>query len=208
MRGKLAMVGTLAVMLTVAPAAGARTSRHAARCSLVGSRTVLATARARVFRRVRGDTVSVYACLYSRNRRFLLSREEFMQDSTFTRMPALAGRFVAYVLARTDVARRGTPNPTSFPDQVVAIDLASGQRRQFHAASTDSPSTRVSDLALASNGSVAWIGSGPEGNEVYIGTAGRTLLDRGSGVLAGSLALSRTAIYWTRDGVPRSASAR
>jgi hypothetical protein len=69
----------------------------------------------------------------------------------------------------------------------------------------------VSDLVLSRSGSFAWIGSGPAGNEVHrlnVGDTADTVLDAGPDVQAGSLALARSTIYWTKAGKPASAAIR
>jgi hypothetical protein len=179
---------------------------------MAGSKTVMATTGARLFTRTdpRNDSLLVYACLYARNRRFLLSTADASPGGSgdATRLPALAGRYVAYVRSHFDDAERYNPQFRGFPDEVVALDLSTGARRRSPAATGGSPSAKATDLVLSSTGSFAWIGSGPAGNEVHrlnAGEAADTVVDSGSDVQAGSLALAGSTLYWTKAGRPVSA---
>jgi hypothetical protein len=205
----------LALALLSAPVGEAKKHRHRpkpAPCSSAGSNTVIATAGARLFTKTdsRRDTLSVYACLYGRNRRFLLSvgDQDPAGSGDTTALPALAGRYVAYVLGHFDGSERYNPSFKGFPDQVVTINLSTGAKQRFPAATGNSPSAKVNDLVLSKSGSFAWIGSGPAGNEVHrldAGDAADTVVDSGADVQAGSLALASSTIYWTKAGNPASA---
>jgi hypothetical protein len=212
---RYAVVCALALALVSAPVGEARKHGHRpkqAPCSLAGSKTVIATVGARLFTKTDSsrDTLSAYACLYSRNRRFLLSvgdRDPVGSGDT-TGRPALAGRYVAYVLGHFDGSERYNPSFRGFPDQVVAINLSTAAEQRFPAVTGDSPSAKVTDLALSKSGSFAWIGSGPVGNEVHrldVGDAADTVVDSGPDIQPGSLALASSTIYWTKAGNPASA---
>lgn len=182
-------------------------------CSLSGSETVVATHDARVFTKAdtHRETLSVYACLDSRNRRFLLSAGDTGPGGSgdTTALPALGGGYVAYVLGHFDDSQRYNSEFKGFPDQVVAINLSTAAELRFPAATGSSPSAQVSDLVLSKSGSFAWIGSGPAGNEVHrfnVGDTADTVIDSGPDLQAGSLALAGTTIYWTKAAKPASAA--
>ena len=203
---RYAVVCCLALVLVTAPAGEAKQRGHKpkqAACSLSGSKTVMATTEARLFTKVdrRRGTLSEYACLYSRNRRFLLSVSDTAPGGSgdTTGLPVLAGPYVAYVLGHFDDSERYNPEFKGFPDQVVAINLSTAADLRFPAAAGSSPAAKVSDLVLSASGSFAWIGSGSAGNEVHrldVGDAADTVVDSGAGVQPDLLALARSTIYW------------
>jgi hypothetical protein len=175
----------------------------------------MATRDARLFTRedARRGTLSVYACLDSRNRRFLLSEEETEPGGSgdTTALPALAGAYVAYALGHFDDSQRYNSAFKGYPEQVVAINLSTAAQLRFPAATGRSPSASVSDLVLSKSGSFAWIGSGPAGYEVHrfnVGDAADSVIDSGPDVQPGSLALARATIYWTKAAKPVSAPIR
>ena len=210
---RYAVVCCLALVLVTVPAGEAKQRRHKqAACSLSGSKTVMATAEARLFTKVdrRRGTLSEYACLYSRNRRFLLSVGDMAPGGSgdTTGLPALAGPYVAYVLGHFDDSERYNPEFKGFPNQVVAINLSTAAELRFPAAAGSSPAAKVSDLVLSASGSFAWIGSGSAGNEVHrldVGDAADTVVDSGPAVQPGSLALAGSTVYWTTATGPASA---
>jgi hypothetical protein len=89
------------------------------------------------------------------------------------------------------------------------VNLSTLAPLRFPAATGSSPSMRVTDLVLASDGSFAWIAAGaPNGYEVHrldAGDAADTVVDSGPNIQPGSLALGGRTLYWTRAGRPSSA---
>lgn len=79
------------------------------------------------------------------------------------------------------------------------FDLRTGRTR--YSAITGS----LIDLVIKPNGSIGYL----LGQQLYrIDSRGPTLLDEGSGIDSGSLAVNRTRLYWLRDNLPLTASLR
>jgi hypothetical protein len=203
----------LALVATFASAPPALAKKHKpARCSLSGSKTLLATRDARVFTKTaaKSGTTTEYACLYARNKRFALaSADSDVGGSGQTAsLERLAGSYVAFVLGRFDDSERYNPDFKGFPESVVAINLSTGARLVFPAVAAKPDVSSVSDLVLARNGSFAWIGSGAGATEVHRYRSGDTadsVLDSGTGIQAESLALAGATLYWMRGGTAVSA---
>jgi hypothetical protein len=210
---RYAVAWAMAFAFVSAPTSEAKKHRaKQAPCSLSGSKTVIATEHARIFTKAdaHGETLSVYACLDSRNRRFLLSVGDTAPGGSgdTTGRPALAGAYVAYALGHFDDSQRYNSDFKGFADQVVAINLSTAAELRFPAAAGNSPSAHVSDLVLSKSGSFAWIGSGTASNEVHrfdVGDTADTVIDSGPNLQAGSLALAGSTIYWTKANKPASA---
>lgn len=214
MKRRLAAVlaGLLTLGLAAAtPATAAKKRRHrAAPCSLSGSKTLLSTRDARVFYRTKSGTTTEYACLFARKRRFELGSGDSEPGGSgdTVSLEALSGSYIAYVLGHFDDSTRYDPTFKGFPSTVVAINLSTGAQLRFPAVAARPPASSVSDLVLGKNGSFAWIGTGGGAAEVHrlkAGDAADTLLDSGTDVEAGSLALGRATLYWTKGGRPFSA---
>src|SRR5437899_2515058 len=205
-------MGVLAATLAVAaPAAIARKKRHRpAPCSLSGSKTLLATRDARVFYRTKSGTATEYACMFLRNKRFPLATGDSEPGGSgqTASLETLAGSYVAFVLGRFDDSQRYNPDFKGFPESVVGINLSTGAQLSFPAVAANPSASSVSDLVLRKNGSFAWIGSGGGATEVHgfkAGDAADTVLDSGTDIQAGSLALGGGTLYWTKAGRPSSA---
>jgi hypothetical protein len=191
----------------LAPASGQARKRHRT-CYPAHTKTLVASARARVFRtrRVVQDAHVTYGCLLSRKRPFRFYLPDF--PSGFDPI-VLAGRYVAYGDYSDCAASFCDPN------SVILQNLRNG-----HITFADGPGIRianVSALVLKRDGSVAWIAStfdefgalqpGRQVVKVERG-AGPVVLDSGTGVVADSLALAGSTLYWTKNGAPFSASLR
>ena len=73
----------------------------------------------------------------------------------------------------------------------------------------------LTDVVITRRGSVAWIAAyatdspGSQSAEVRALSRGRErLVDSGARIVPGSLALSRTTLYWTNADTPRSSTFR
>ena len=213
----MGMAAAALVLVSSAPAS----AQGRARCTARGAETIVATKSARVFAvQIRGtNEARIYGCLYSRNRRWSVGVENECQGATQASGFILNGRYLAYVESFCDL--------DTASDHVVVKDLRTGAVK-FRApaaggafAAEGEPSTRVTDLALARTGSVAWIGEwdadsnraigGPPDNrqvlKLEVGSPpGGTVLAEGADIEPGSLGLSaRTSagvsrLYWTKGG--------
>jgi hypothetical protein len=201
----------LAMALAFSPAADARKKRHKpAPCSLSGSKTLLATRDARIYYRddAKKGTVSEYACLFARNKRFLMASGDDSpggsgDSASLERLSS--GGYVAFARSHYDDSQRYNPSFVGFPWRVVAINLSTGAQLSF-APLTGNPTTAtVTDLVLAADGSFAWIGTSAGSEEVHrlnAGDAADTVLDSGADIQTGSLALGGRTLYWTKAGNP------
>ena len=225
MRKRLMVIAIAVGALFAGQAAPAQA--QSGRCTLRGSATILQTPSVRIYAAARrGDTLArVYGCLYSQNRRRFLGIEGDCDPGPTIDKLIVRGRYVAFVESLCNI--------DSSDDYVVVRDLRTGRNRFRAIAATGTPaengepSTLVEDLALATNGSVAWIGlwdsnSGgidtPQPNDQYqvrkldSTSSGNTstVLDSGLNIDPRSLGLSpRTSqgawIYWRKGDAPFSA---
>lgn len=166
-------------------------------CRADDSSTLLASARARVYRR----RERLYGCLFrSRERRVLGVRHNLGLMKT-------AGRFVAF-------SYRTCSSGGGCNSDVYLSDL-SEPARMYHRRHVFGPSD-VTDLVLRATGTVAVIadfaatvfdppGTPPRREIWKVRNGQRTQLDSGIGIASGSLALRNATLYWTKDGQPRSA---
>jgi hypothetical protein len=148
--------------------------------------------------------------MFVRNRRFPLASgdSEAGGAGDTASLEVLAGSYVAFVRGHYDDSTRYDPAFQGFPSTVAAINLSTGAELDFPAVAAKPPASAVSDLVLRRNGSFAWIGSGGGATEVHrlkVGDAADTVLDSGTDIQAGSLALGGGTLYWTRGGRPFSA---
>jgi hypothetical protein len=201
-----ALVLALGVIM-LAPASGEARKRHRT-CYPAHTKTLVASARARVFRarKVVQDTHVTYGCLLSRKRPFKFYLPDF--PSGFDPI-VLAGRYAAYGDYSDCAAAFCDPN------SVILQNLRNG-----HVTFADGPGIRianVSALVLKRDGSLAWIAStldefgviepGRQVVKLERGTS-PVILDSGTGVVADSLALAGSTLYWTKNGTPLSATLR
>jgi hypothetical protein len=207
-----AALGTGAVLIALAALhlgamagiARAQSGRHG--CFPAHSTTLAATAKVRVFqtRGVARETRvhATYGCLLSRKRPVRFEVPDF---PTGYGPIAIAGSYVAYAVYSDCAASFCDPN------NVVVQDLRTGKRRF-----ADGPLrvANVTSLVLRANGSAAWIqtsfdegGSTQPGYSVVKADRGQApdVLDTGVDIVANSLALAGTTLYWTNGPTPVSA---
>ena len=204
-------VGALLAASLVAPPAGdaGRT------CAAAGSRTIVASDSARVFR-LRGR---VYGCLHRRNVRVPLEDRfggESLSETRLTSLkPRLAGRFVGYAY-EWDNGSVGGPG-------VEVADLARGTRRGVEldpSTEEDHLDAVVRDIVVTTRGSLAWTWFGdfldPARGEVREvrkleptdrSALGR-LLDSGPEIGLRSLARRGSNVSWVNRGQRVSAPLR
>ena len=197
-----------AIAAAALTAASSAPASAATPCATRGSKTVVATKTARVFKvRVRpriGAAFSrYYGCLFSRNRRFRFAEDDFPEQSGWSHI-RLAGAYVAYAWHGSCAACDRAPR------HVVVQSLRSGRFvTRLAISSEDTAEDRtVTDLELRPTGSVAWInrvGAGPAHEVQARDGAGARLLDSGPGIDPLSLALGGSTLYWTKAGVAASA---
>lgn len=207
----LALLALLAILAV--PAAASADCRGGR-----GAKVVARSAAAVVFVR---DQV-LYGCHRARGKvRRLPAQDPLGPPETLAGSPRLAGRFVAYV------------SEAEGQTEVIVYDLRSGRVARRAPAATDDPDDpidrpgRVTSLVVRRDGSVAWIAitfrkvgetsCGPDCTRdllddrhelhAYVAGGRDVMLDEGDGINRRSLALSvdGTRLYWTRDGIPRSA---
>lgn len=199
----LTLTGALVAALSVT---GQAASKGGHGCSPAHSTLLAATTKARVFQtRVMRDTHvrATYGCLESRKRPVRFVVPDFPTGYDQIR---LAGRFVAYV-AYSDCAADFCD-----PNNVIVQDL-SNARRSF--ADGRLSVANVTSLVVRSNGAAAWIqtsfddnGTSLPGYSVVRAAYGQApvVLDTGTDIDPGSLALGGSTLYWTKAGAPVSAA--
>jgi hypothetical protein len=203
--GIVTLAATLGLGLALAPA-GASAAQAKRTCYPAHSTTLAATKSVRVFQ-TRGfsrdtKTHATYGCLLSAKHPYRFVVLDFPEGFEHI---TIAGHFVSYAAYSDCAADYCNPNA------VMVQDLRTG-RRTF-AEGTLVAVAHVSDLVLRPDGTVAWIqtsyddnGSVRPGLDVVAGGPARTpvLLDSGTDVAPGSLALAGPTAYWTKGGQPRS----
>jgi hypothetical protein len=210
-RRRLVAGAAALVVISLAPLASVE-ARGLSRCASAGSKTIVASEAARVYRK--GTTV--YGCLYSVGRKFRLgTAEDLLTDVAYVSPIRLAGRFVAYSQGQS--GRDGYSADLSVRDlrtgRIVRDWQGGGPGGRFGTEE----SYGVSDVVLKRNGSVAWLNDrsrlGDRSHMFYLyksdADGDLVLLDSGPGIEPGSLALSSgSRVYWTHNGVPHSATLR
>jgi hypothetical protein len=146
------------------------------------------------------DDYRAYVCeLRTRRVRAVGTFERSETSAVGAYRPIASGRFVAFDLVDCD--RTGCEG-----GGVRVLDTRTGRRRA--SAATPGNAEPVSALVLKANGSAAWIrpftGSSTEVRK--LDRTGEVVLDAAAGVERGSLALSSSTVYWTRDAAPRAAA--
>jgi hypothetical protein len=194
-----------------------RTGQSEATCARKRSNTFKANTRARVFTKpARFGGSTLYGCLYSRDRAFVLgpvadslSEPEGVTDDDGIAYMRLAGAFAAY--SDGCVGRCG-----AWSDLFVR-DLRTGMVKHSR-QSNRADFVYLRDLELRGSGAAAWIDEVCRGCvqrptesrtfQVNRFRAGRNAvrLDRGPDIEPDSLALSGSILYWTKGGRPYSAA--
>jgi hypothetical protein len=199
----------MAVLVVVVPTPHAGAAATPPSCHT--GRTMAASAQVRVFGfaldRSRPESFSHYYRAYAC---YLPTRKVRRLGTFATSNPHVLGTFGVYnfvvrgrLVAFDDVycdredACRGRG--------IVVMDVRTGRERT--GSRTKRLNLLITDLVLKPNASVAWIRERVDGSvEVRKRDAGGdALLESGTDIERGSLALAGGTIYWTRAGTPRSA---
>ncbi|HEX8068068.1 MAG TPA: hypothetical protein VF520_16240 [Thermoleophilaceae bacterium] len=205
----------LAIVAAVAAAIAAGTGTAASArgtCSPSKSTTVAQSEAVRVYTRtatVDGQRTKVfYACAFNTRRPFRLPVNELGVDGYGPF--ALAGRYVAFGYHPSCGACADEAN-------VVYVMDAVARTARHHVIvddDDDGVKSAFTDLEATRQGSAAWIardtGSAATVQVQKVEGSSDTpvALDSGADVELRSLALSGTTLYWTRGGVPKSATLR
>lgn len=200
---------TLAYAAALAAAAtGAGPVHGAAKvtCSTKGT-TIAAGTSARVFVARSGATRRVYGCSTSANKLRTLGRAD--GEGIVTKTVTVTGPRVAY-------AQRSCGD-TGCQQSVLVRDLKTNKQVSAALSSPNDVDQEVTDIVLTRTGTVAWIAE--ERNDGGAATA-RVVSSRKPGafvgipvvptatgldIVAGSLALAGTRLYWTQGAVARTA---
>lgn len=189
----LGFVATSLSMPAASEAAGARSSA----CLPRSAKTVLANRHVVVYtiRNPRTRATYAYACSRGSGKRYLIRRRFSPEDDPL----------LAYELAGSFVAIRsfGCPRQGDCEGRLDVLDSRRG-RKLFNL----SRGRAVSDVALKSNGSIAWVETTSGGLGPYLvkklDGGGETLLDTVSEKDSRSLALSESTLYWMSAGEART----
>jgi hypothetical protein len=147
-----------------------------------------------------GTPATIYACFPARKKRTKLL-ELSSTDSWTPNIMALNNRFFAVAATVDDVVCEKYAQPGCVSNYVADFKLANGKLRC-------SASVQATALALTSNGWIAWLASGGTGQPSTLSacdSAGKRTLDQGT-IDAASVLAAGTAVNWTRDGQPQSAT--
>jgi hypothetical protein len=193
MRTAVPTIAFLVVLAAWAQPAPAATKKERQRICAKRGFTVASSPAARVFEVDRQGDHSMFGCMRSNGRLQLLS-SWFSCDCSIGDDPAPAARLHALRFVEvTEFASCGpVPDPTCGGSTTTLRDLRG--RRDFSAAGT------VAQV-VARGGTFAFA----DGRVVVVDGGGERVVDPGPGIEDGSLALSRTRLYWTRAGQPFSA---
>lgn len=189
-----AFILCLLVPAALAPS-GATAQPPAKPCAVGNFATVVKSLQARIYERGGDDHVLV-GCNRRSGRRTVLARW-FNCECSIADEPApqvwLAGRHVAVNSSFCP------PDQSPCSGGMAVFDLRTGRVR--YSAETGA----LIDLVMKPNGSIGYL----LGQQLYrIDSRGTALLDEGSGIDGGSLAVNRTRLYWLRDNLPQTASLR
>jgi len=183
-------------------------------CRPAGAKALVTSTEGTVYKAGRSrDTTRYVACHGRRTKPLQLGGADCFNAQAPSRF-VIAGRWLAYVSLSCDTV--------SGSDTVIVVDLRTRKRR-YQATATSTPAAAadvyagVERLLVVRAGDVAWVASyvpaqgRPRVYEVRRSTPTRNesaLLDSGTDVLADSLAVSPSLVYWTRDAAPRSVPLR
>jgi hypothetical protein len=193
MRRAVIGVAILLLGLAAAPQAVAATKQERQRICAKRGFTVASSKTARVFEVDRQGNRSLFGCLRSTGRLQLLSRW-FSCDCSIGDDPApVATLHARRFVELTEFESCGpVPEPGCGGSETTLRDL---RTRRDHAAA--GPIAQV----VARGATFAFA----DGRVVLVEGGSERVVDPGPGIEDGSLALSRTRLYWTRDGLPFSA---
>lgn len=201
----LVAAGCIAIAATANGSSAARP-----KCEQASGKTLVANERVRAF--ARGERL--YVCSAGSRRMFMLGDYlnvcESSSGCSGVGVPALAGRYVAYV--QVEQTRDAATSAIYVLDTKRARE-----RRVWREGSLESrESVSLGGLVVTRLGAVAWIAvrrptgvAGSDTRRVFKSDVGasREVLDEGQGIEIASLALSGSerTIYWANSGLPRSA---
>jgi hypothetical protein len=210
-------LSALGVLTASALAALPTAAASAASCDKKGYKTLDQNKYVRVQRGPvpKGDSTSdfgYYACRLKNGKRYLLGGNEcFGNDLGSVGDYALAGNYIAYE-ARTC----GDPEGES---DAVRLNVSNGIRGKASAESGPLPGGGVQDFSITdivvkNNGNMAWIAlkkqvsGGTESTSEVRRAVGNTTDTVGTGptIVADSLAVSGSTIFWLDGATPKSAS--
>jgi hypothetical protein len=179
---------TLLVTASVAAVAVPSSVTAHGRCASTGSRTLVETTHARVYR---SSKHVAYACSKRTGRKYRLDNPQQdyqIQDSSKVR---LAGSFVAYA------NHSWGDDEVDGGEDLTRLDLRDGRKRRLGGG----VGSELTDIELSPKGFVGWIIRGNDrGPTVWkLDSRGRDRLDPGPGVSNASLALSGSLLYWTKN---------
>jgi hypothetical protein len=197
----------LVALALLAMPTGAEAKRKPLTCYAHGARTVVDSAKVRVFRlSLPGRGTRVYACLYETNRAHALT-----VPGDRLELVKIAGAFVAYATSSDETISDpslvpGGVDPTSqIPSQVALFDANLGKTVSsfYSALQNDDSSSEVYALVVRDTGGYAWIGAGDAGTEgvykVDSSTGGSAaVLDEGPSFA--QLHLRGDRLAWSRPG--------
>ena len=176
-------------------------------CRSQRAKNVVKNSDGRVFEQLKAESADeffpfAYACLNS-GKRVELGRN---WDDEEVEVPRLTAPYVAWAAVEC--------GNSSCISTVETRDLRTGKLVHEEPATTaglPGNTTRVPDLVLKSNGSIAWIvdiGSsvGSDRQVVAVDSAGRRVLDTGGNIDPESLTISNATLSWTKGGTPHSAT--
>ncbi len=180
-----------------------------AACARTGSRTIIATAKVRVYEVRNGDTATMYGCRKSTGRRVKLDTrggDGYTVSDTYDRVQ-VADNQVSWVSTVTDQGCKADCPPGVGTPQ-VRIAVANVATRRFRSVAAAPIGSAV---VLSGQGGVAWAQRGSVAGVVEIHASERAgsnrVIDSGA-IEVASLAIEITIISWTRDGVERFARLR
>jgi len=189
--GRVLIVATMGAVTVGAPSEVAEGASLRSTCATIGH-TVQANAVARVFSLHPGGSFEYHACVYGQRRNLGYVGGRGLVDGISG--VQLRGPYLGMVVHNIDCEHGYCGR-----DHVIVHDL----RRPRGPA----PGLAAASYVLSDNGNFAVIGlPDPAGQSAVIAVVrGRPrTLDSGA-ISAGSLALAGGTVYWTKDGVPRSA---
>jgi len=198
---KLALTGAATAILA-SLAAGASPALAVSKPSCSAGSTLAISKSARVFVVKTGHVRRVYGCATGSGKARYFGRVG--GESVDTSVIAVTGPRVAYVLTSC--------SETGCQQTVLVYDLKKRKEVSFSAAAPADVDQQVTDILLARDGTVAWIGeeqasgSAATARFVLARTPGKppATLASGLDIVPGSLALAGTTLYWTQ-GTARSA---
>jgi hypothetical protein len=201
---QLALAATIAAATSLAAGAAAAPAATKITCATKGS-TLAAGPSARVFTAGTGSARRVYGCATSANK--LRNLGKAAGEGVDTKLVAVTGVRVAYVISSC--------GDTGCQQSVLVRDLKTGKSVSAALAAPGDVEQKVTDLVLSRTGTVGWISEeradSGAATKRYVSTrkpgsfTGIPVVPVATGldIVAGSLALAGSTLYWTQV-VPKS----